>query len=344
MKILHVASLIGSNTNGIDYVVEKILLYQNKIDSIKAGLVNTNNFSFLNALKIINSNDLIVFHNIFSAKSWYLIFYCLLTNTPYIIFPHSGLTISSFEKSKRKKKLVINLFLKKLIYKASAVHFLNESERENSYKYYSKSFTVPNGIDIEDNLIEKEREKYIAYLGRYDINHKGIDILLEGIKLTQYELRAKGYVLVMHGYDPSGVSLNFMNDFVFDNHLSDLISVKGPITNSQEKIDFLSKASGYILTSRYEGLPISVLEALSVNTPCLVSKETNMAELIDYNDFGLSCLANSESVKNMLLTFIIQLENRGYKQSRSFLIKNFSWKIINERLIYEYKKAISYDK
>ena len=35
---------------------------------------------------------------------------------------------------------------------------------------------------------------------------------------------------------------------------------------------------------------------------------------------------------------------RGYKQSRSFLIKNFSWKIINERLIYEYKKAISYDK
>lgn len=344
MKILHVASLSGINTNGIDYVVEKILLHQNKPDGITAGLINTNNFFFINAFKTINLNELIVFHSVFSVKSWCLIFYCLFKNIPYIIFPHSGLTISSFEKSKNKKKFVMNLFLKRLIYKAAAVHFLNESERDNSYKYYSKSFTVPNGIDVEDDLEEKERGKYIAYLGRYDINHKGIDILLDAIKLLQDELRNKGYVIIMHGYDPSGFALHFINDFVFNNNLTDLVHVRGAITNNYDKTDFLSKASAYILTSRYEGLPISVLEALSVNTPCLVSKETNVAELIDLNCFGISCVANAESVKNMLLKFFIQLENIGFKQSRSFLIENFSWETINERLIYEYKKAIKYDK
>ncbi len=238
----------------------------------------------------------------------------------------------------------MNLFLRRLIYKAAAVHFLNDNERDNSYKFYSRSFIVPNGIDVDPNLEEKTRERYIAYLGRYDINHKGIDILLDAIILMREELIERDYKLVMHGYDPTGSSLKFINDFISNNNLENLISVGGSITNTEDKINFLSNASAYILTSRYEGLPISVLEALSFNTPCLVSKETNMAELIEENGFGLSCEANSESVKNMLFKFFTQSEKENFKKSKAFLIENFSWKIISERLICEYKKAINYDK
>lgn len=344
MRLLHIASLIGSNTNGIDYVIEKLLLHQNEQEGINAELVDLNNFSLLNSLKTIDLNEIVIFHSIFSIKSWILIFYCLFKNIPYIIFPHSGLTVSSFKKSRLKKKLVMNLFLKKLIYKSAAVHFLNQNEKDNSYKYYSNSFIVPNGIDVDPNLQEETREKYIAYLGRYDINHKGIDILLEAIVLINNELRNHGYKIILHGYDPTGISLKFINDFVNKNNLEDLVSVRESITNNQDKTNFLGKASAYILTSRYEGLPISVLEALSFNTPCLVSKETNMAELIEDNGFGLSCEANSESVKGMLLKFFIESEKGGFKKSKTFLIENFSWDIISRRLIYEYKKAISYDK
>lgn len=342
MKVLHIANLIGSNTNGIDYVVEKILLHQNRLDNINADLLNLNDFSFEKAMKMINLNDIIIFHSMFSVKSWSLIFYCLFKNKPYIVFPHSGLTISSFEKSKIKKKLVMGLFLKKLIFKAAAVHFLNENEKDNSYKFYSKSFIVPNGIDINYEIDKKNIQKYIAYLGRYDINHKGIDILLDAIKLIQNEFRNRGYTIIMHGYDPSNVSLSFINDFVAENNLSDLISVRGQVTDSNDKNNFLSNASAYILTSRYEGLPITVLEALSLDTPCLVSKGTNMAELIDENGFGISCLSDPDSVKNMLINFFIQSESGGFKPSRSFLIDNFSWKTISGRLINEYKKAINY--
>lgn len=93
MKVLHIANLIGSNTNGIDYVVEKILLHQNALDKINVDQINLNNFSYKIAFDAINLNDVIIFHSIFSIKSWSLIFYCLFKNKPYIIFPHSGLTI-----------------------------------------------------------------------------------------------------------------------------------------------------------------------------------------------------------------------------------------------------------
>lgn len=344
MKVIHAASLMGSNTNGIDYVVEKILLHQNKLDGIHAHLINLNDFSVFSTLKTIRVSEIIVFHSIFSIKSWGLILYCLIKNIPYIIFPHSGLTISSFEKSKFKKKLVMNLFLKKFLRKATSVHFLNERERDNSYKYYSNSFIVPNGIDIDYNVDERNRDKYIAYLGRYDINHKGIDILLEAVQLIKNEIRDNGYKLIMHGYDPEGISLSFINDFISNNNLTDIISVRGPITNSEDKIQFLSNASAYILTSRYEGFPITVLEALSVDTPCLVSEGTNVSELVESNGFGISCLSNSDSVREMLIKFFTQIEKDSFNKSRSFLIDNFSWEIISGRLIFEYKKAINYDK
>ena len=77
MRLLHIASLIGSNTNGIDYVIEKLLLHQNEQEGINAELVDLNNFSLLNSLKTIELNEIVIFHSIFSIKSWILIFYCL---------------------------------------------------------------------------------------------------------------------------------------------------------------------------------------------------------------------------------------------------------------------------
>lgn len=344
MKILHVARLLGSNTNGIDYVVQMLIIEQNKLNGIIATSLNTSEDSLLKSLKLFNTRDLIVFHSLYCSKSWIFMLYCMLHKIPYIIFPHSGLTISSFQKSKYLKKIVISLFLKKVIYNAAAVHFLSEIERSNSYDFFSRSFIIPNGFNVHHDLIEISEKRYIAYLGRYDINHKGIDLLLDAIQLVQDEIRKHQYTIIMHGYDPKGISVKFINDFVAKNNLSDLIFVCGPITNSVEKINFLSNASAYILTSRYEGLPITILEALSVNTPCLVSTGTNMSDLIEENGFGISCTTSVEGVKKMLMEFMMEENKNSFSPSRAFLINNFSWDTINLRLVSEYKKAINYDK
>ena len=344
MKIVHVSKLLGDNTNGIDYVVKMLLYHQNNLEGISASLINTSKDSVKKSIRLINGSDIIVFHNLYCKKSWIIIFYCIINKLPYIIFPHSGLTFASFEKSRQKKKIVMVLFLKKMICNAIAVHFLNQNEKENSYKFYSKFFIVPNGIVVDNKLEFKSRKKYISYLGRYDINHKGLDLLLNAIKLVQDEFRRHKFKLIMHGYDSTYVSLNFLNKFVSENNLADIVCVRGPITNINDKFDFLSSSSAYILTSRYEGLPITVLEALSVNTPCLVTHGTNMAELIDDNGFGISCMTNLEDIKSMLIKFLNHNEINRFNPSRSFIIDNFSWETISIRLIGEYKNAIEYVK
>ena len=46
---------------------------------------------------------------------------------------------------------------------------------------------------------------------------------------------------------------------------------------------YSSKCKGFILPSYNEGLPISVLEALSFKTTCLISENCNIKNLIDSN-------------------------------------------------------------
>ena len=43
----------------------------------------------------------------------------------------------------------------------------------------------------------------------------------------------------------------------------------------------------YILTSRYEGMPLTVLEALSCGCPCLITSQTNMEDLISATSMWL---------------------------------------------------------
>jgi len=346
LKILHVAKLLGVNTNGIDNVVNMLVKHQSISNNVFVDVLDTNKNDNFSSFFRFRDFDLIIFHSIFCFKTWLCILFCLSYAIPYVIVPHSGLTKASFKKSKVKKEAVMSLFLKKLIYKSAAVHFLNVDEKNNSYEYYSNSFIIPNGVCVPDIQIEKKLDKrYLAFLGRYDINHKGIDILLSAVNVLKSEFRYNNVTLRMHGHDKNSHSIEYIKKYIENNNLSDLVVLKGPIIDNDEKVKYLTNASAYILTSRYEGFPITVLEALSVDVPCLVTKETNVSQLIENNNFGLTCFANVESVVDMLRTYLKNsIAGSAFSPSRDYVVDNYSWAVIGTKLLTEYEKVIRREK
>lgn len=345
MKILHVAKLLGVNTNGIDNVVRMLFLHQSKSNAVSVDVFDTSMKNSFSSFFRLRKFDLIIFHSIFCVKTWIYIYICILNKIPYVIVPHSGLTKASLNKSKMKKKAVMSIFLKRFIKKSAGVHFLNVDEKDNSLQCYSNSFIVPNGVCVPElkNKVT-EHERYLAFLGRYDLHHKGIDILLEAVNQLKKELRDNGIHLRMHGHDKDGHSEEYIKSFISDNGLSDLILLRGPIFDNEEKVNYLRNASAYILTSRYEGLPITVLEGLSVDTPCLITKETNVAQVIETNNFGLTCRANVEDVVDMLRRYINNISfDIGYNPSRDYMITNYSWNVICRQLLEEYEKVARYE-
>lgn len=68
---------------------------------------------------------------------------------------------------------------------------------------------------------------------------------------------------------------------------------------SSQPYDFLKKATAFISTSEYEGLPFSVIEALALKKPLLLTNVTGHRDLICNNGFYIDALNESESIKNI---------------------------------------------
>lgn len=155
-------------------------------------------------------------------------------------------------------------------------------------KYKRNTILIPNGVTFKDKkeptiIKEKynlEKDSYILYLARI-VEEKGTDLLIKAFK----ELRDKNISnkkLVIAGGDAhekeyyKNVVLSCKDD-------KDII-----LTNFVEGdvlLELYSNAYLYCLPSYIEGMPMSLLEALSFNIPCLTSDIEENCEVLDGTNY-----------------------------------------------------------
>lgn len=355
MKIVHIANYSYKGTNGIDVVIDNLIEQSEKygvnqeliwsITHLKKNKIRRwyNCFSGLRSV-FKEKPDFVVIHSIYSVLIPVICLFLKILDVNYSIFPHSSLMYSSLNKSKLKKKIFFKLFLNKIILRAKYVNFLNEEEFINSYSINSAIEIVPNGVKVSKEEEEEEEDKdykYIAFLGRYDVNHKGIDLLLRSVKNSANIFRANKFQLIMHGVTHSIDDDNYIISYINDNDMNDIVEFNGPILD-KEKLSFLNNAKYYVLTSRYEGLPVTVLESLSCNTPVIVTSGTNMMKEVRDNNLGYaiknsdddSCLV--KDITEALINSIV--DDDIYFDYKKYVIENYSWPVIYKSHVENYGK------
>lgn len=124
--------------------------------------------------------------------------------------------------------------------------------------------------------------------------------------------------------------------------LRNIVSILGPIYGN-EKYDIISKCNIFVHTSRYEGMPIAVLEALSIGTPCFVTAGTNMAGIINESGAGFtsdnSVTGIREALEKIMDTSDLELKKMG-ESGKKWAIKNLQWKDISRVYENHYMKLI----
>ena len=168
---------------------------------------------------------------------------------------------------------------------------------------------IPNGTEIKSKvaLSSSSDQIIILFLGRVDIHHKGLDILVNSIlRITDYLIENKVVLNIVGPYDSIKDQSYF--DEMFRKHpkLNSVIKLLGPqYGDDKEKI--LSECDIFIHTSRYEGMPMAVLEAMSKGKPCIVTLGTNMVDIVNKADTGFA-VSNDPKIMSKELKDIIKIE------------------------------------
>lgn len=146
-----------------------------------------------------------------------------------------------------------------------------------------KSIVIPNAIftqDIPTEIIKmSERDKNICTVGRLE-KVKGFDILIKAF--NEFSRSHEGYTLSIYG---EGSERDNLQTIINDLQLTDKVFLHGKVSEVPQKI---YKSCMFVLSSRYEGMPNALMEALACGLPCISTDcDFGPRELINHGENGL---------------------------------------------------------
>ena len=269
----------------------------------------------MQAVKIIRKEkpDLVHCH---SAKGGVIgRFAAFLTGTKVAYTAHAFSFLSA-ESAKKKK---IFLLLEKIAKLNSYLLACSGSERELGIKVVGfkekKAFAWNNAVPDSLPLIEKnpriatselpmpkEGERYITSIGRpsYQKNPLFMVEVAHGIHLKHPDI--KFYLLGVGFYSPM---LDDMKALIHQYGMDDTFYLL-PWLSHEETLKYVNGSMLYFMTSLYEGLPISVIEAMSLGKAVVAS----------------DVLGNKDCVKDGYNGYLLPLEEKVFVEKMNELIED----------------------
>ena len=152
---------------------------------------------------------------------------------------------------------------------------------ERVKRQVSLCHVIPNGIGEELLNVVPEEKDYILFISRIDIYTKGLDILIKAFEKLSKNYPSLRLILAGYEFDRVDTLLSGMQP-----SLRERIEYAGFVTG-EEKINLLSKAKLFVLPSRHESAPISILEAAACAKAVIVSDIPELSYVREAG-FGLS--------------------------------------------------------
>jgi glycosyltransferase involved in cell wall biosynthesis len=200
---------------------------------------------------------------------------------PYVISPHGGYSPASMARHAGRKRLYALLAERRMLRRAALRIVLTEMEAEQlrALGIREPVEIIPNGVARAEANVDPTTFRaelglgpdvpLLVYVGRVDLWHKGLDMLVRGVA----EAPEWSAAIVGPDFRASREPLERLAKALGAERR---IQFTGP-RRGRRLDEALAAADLFAHTSRWEGLPLSLLEALSHGVPALVSPAVESA-------------------------------------------------------------------
>lgn len=226
-----------------------------------------------------------------------------------------------------------------------AVKFADEiivlsKEMQNYFmdEYGRKTCYIPNGVNRtipkEPDFIMKEyglyKNDYFLFLGRL-VPEKGLEYLIKAFKNVK---TSKKLVIAGGASDTNGFIVNLKKMAEDDDRIIFTGFVQGEILE-----ELYSNAYIYVLPSDLEGMPLSLLEAMSYGNCCLVSDIPECVEVVE----DKAIIFRKSNVKDLVEKMQYTCEHANviqkYKaEAAEFICGKYNWDDVVDRTLAIYRR------
>ena len=227
---------------------------------------------------VLSSADILVLNSGYQVANLSAAAQATRHGIPYVVVPY-GAYDANVRASRRYLRRMWELGERRMLERAAAVHVFFDSEvgQVRSLAPAARVVVAPMPFDLADEQwAAPSTPGYVAWVGRYDVRHKGLDRLLDAMALLPESDRP---VLRMHGRDSKNTRKE-VEQMALERGLAGEVHVGPPITG-QAKLDLLLGASAYVHSSRWECHSVALLEAMSLGIPCITTSDINIAEALE---------------------------------------------------------------
>ena len=213
---------------------------------------------------------------------------------------------------------------------------------ENVKKYFKDTYNretnfIPNGVnkpDIKDANIIKDKinlakDNYILFLGRL-VPEKGIHYLIEAYN----KINTNKKLVIAGGSSDTDMYFNELKEKSKDNKN---IIFTG-FVQGEELEELYSNAYIYVLPSDLEGMPLSLLEAMSYKNCCLTSDIPECKTVM--HDHGVTFKksdVNDLKEKLQYLVDNVDKVNKYKSEAQDYILKKYNWDDVVDKTIELYK-------
>ena len=296
--------------------------------------------------------DLLVLHGMFSPGNLIVGKVATDAGIPYVVCPHDPYHPELLKKNRWRKLAYGALYERRFLNASSGIQLLSETHRKflSEYGVQRRAFVVPNGFNPDDFFAADSNpdskpicphgDPAFLYLGRLDMHHKGLDLLLKGLAAGLEE-----------GKLPTTTVLDLIgSDWGDQGRLESLVSQLGINYNVRFLGRIADRSSAaiiachdlLILPSRFDGFGLAALEAMVVGKPVVVSEEAGIAPLTTQAECGYVVTPNVDAITAGLAQAVETREqwpSMGQK-GRHFAYDHLTWDKSAEQAIRAYEMVL----